>query len=111
LCIADRLARDRARRAGHEITLHEDDWRRLEPAGENEVSPLESLADAETRRQLTAAFEALSPAQRRVLLLRYYGDLSFPDIAATMKVPLGTALSHCRRGLQALRKLLVEDTP
>jgi len=51
---------------------------------------------------------SLSPPQRRALLLRYYGDLSFAEIAAIMGCPLGTALSHCRRGLLKLRELLVE---
>jgi RNA polymerase sigma-70 factor (ECF subfamily) len=110
LRIADRLACDRARKTGREVTVDADDWRRLEPAGE-EASPPESLAQAETRRQLAAALDGLSPNQRRVLLLRYYGDLSFQEIAETMEAPLGTVLSHCRRGLAALRKLFVEDSP
>jgi RNA polymerase sigma-70 factor (ECF subfamily) len=55
--------------------------------------------------------ESLSPQQQRVLLLRYYGELGFAEIAAIMQCPLGTALSHCHRGLQALRKQLVENEP
>ncbi len=50
--------------------------------------------------------EALTPPQRRVLLLRYYGDLSFSEIAEIVGCPLSTALSHCRRGLLTLRGLL-----
>jgi RNA polymerase sigma-70 factor (ECF subfamily) len=59
--------------------------------------------------QLAAAMEGLSPPQRRVLLLRYHGQMSFSEIAETINCPLNTALSHCRRGLLALRELLVED--
>jgi DNA-directed RNA polymerase specialized sigma24 family protein len=40
--------------------------------------------------------------------LRYYGDLPFTEIAAMMGCPVNTALSHCHRGLLALRRLLVE---
>jgi RNA polymerase sigma-70 factor (ECF subfamily) len=108
LRIADRLACDRARRSGREVTVSEDGWRRLEPAHE-EPLPEESLAQAETRRQLEAALESLSPDQRRVLLLRFYGELSFQQIAQATEAPLNTVLSHCRRGLLALRKLLVEE--
>ncbi len=61
--------------------------------------------------RLTAALDRLSPAQRRVLLLRYFGQLSFADIATTTGLPLSTTLSHCRRGLETLRKLLVEKIP
>jgi RNA polymerase sigma-70 factor (ECF subfamily) len=110
LTIADRLACDRGRRVGREVTIDENAWRRLEPA-EDDDSAADSLVQAETRRQLAAALDGLSAEQRRVLLLRYYGDMSFKEIAETMETPLNTVLSHCRRGLAALRKLLVEDSP
>ncbi len=107
--IADRLVCDRGRRQGREITLDEDAWERIEPvdgAGE----PLGSVERAESAEQLAEALESLSADQRRVLLLRYYGDLSFREIAQTMNCPLSTALSHCRRGLSVLRKLLVDKS-
>ena len=67
---------------------------------------LDCLAGAETSEELTAALVQLTPSQRRVLLLRFFSDMTFEEIAATMNCPLGTALSHCRRGLIAMRKLL-----
>jgi RNA polymerase sigma factor (sigma-70 family) len=70
------------------------------------AAPAESLAAREIREQLSAALGELSEPQRRVLLLRFYGDLTFEEIAEALDCPLGTALSHCRRGLLALRKLL-----
>ncbi len=105
LRIADRLVFDRSRRLGREVNVDEATWRELEPAGPA-GSPDELLARRETSDQFAAVLERLSPAQRRVLLLRYFGDLTFEEIAATMDCPLGTALSHCRRGLANLRKLL-----
>ena len=108
LRIADRLVWDRVRKAGREVTLDEESWRRIEPAG-SDHDPLEAMTRAEAARQLTAALDALSPPQRRVLLLRYYGQLSFSEIAEIVDCPLNTALSHCHRGLQTLRKLLVES--
>jgi DNA-directed RNA polymerase specialized sigma24 family protein len=41
------------------------------------------------------------------LLLRYYGDLDFAVIAEIMGC-LNTVLSHGRRGLLALRKILAD---
>jgi RNA polymerase sigma-70 factor, ECF subfamily len=70
--------------------------------------PADLFAARESRQQLQAALEELQPLQRRVLLLRYYGELSFQEIANTVGCPLNTALSHCRRGLLALRKILTE---
>jgi RNA polymerase sigma factor (sigma-70 family) len=79
----------------------------VEPA-QPAAAPEEALARAEMSRQLAATLDSLSEPQRRVLLLRYYGELSFAEIATMLECPVSTALSHCHRGLQTLRKLLVE---
>ncbi|MFO0869782.1 MAG: sigma factor-like helix-turn-helix DNA-binding protein, partial [Pirellulales bacterium] len=93
------------RRAGREVLLDDDGWNRWEPHG-GERSPVEAAQQAELEAQLAAALDRLSPLQRRVLLLRYYGNLEFAEIAAALECPLSTALSHCHRGLQVLRKLM-----
>lgn len=108
LRIADRLAVDHLRRTGREVLLDEDGWDRCEPSA-SEEGPLAAAQHTELLAQLHLALERLSPPQRRVLLLRYYGNLEFADIARTLDCPLSTALSHCHRGLQVLRKLLVRS--
>lgn len=107
LRIADRLVRDRWRREGRELALDDAHWQRIEPA-DGSPSPAEALSRLEQQRELAAALESLSEPQRRTLLLRYYGGLEFHEIAHWMDCPLNTALSHARRGLLALRRLLVE---
>jgi len=109
LRIADRLVVDRSRRLGREINVDDATWHEVEPAAP-EDSPLDDLARGETSGELAAALDQLTLAQRRVLLLRYFGDLTFEEIAAALDCPLGTALSHCRRGLTALRKLMTART-
>ena len=108
LRIADRLVCDRARRSGREVNLDAESWRRIEPV-QRQGEPADGLVQEETFRQLAAALDSLSPPQRRVLLLRYYGELSFAQIAGILKCPLSTALSHAHRGLTALRRLLVKS--
>ena len=103
--IADRLVVDHSRRLGREINVDEETWREVEPAAAD-AAPDELLTEVETGAELAAALDKLSPAQQRVLLLRYFGELTFEEIAAALDCPLGTALSHCRRGLLNLRKLL-----
>lgn len=107
LRIADRLACDRARRPRREICVGDDEWRRTEPA-EEDVPPWQAMAQIEAEQQLAEALETLSEPQRRILLLRYYGDLEFAEIAEMVGSPLSTVLSHCRRGLLSLRRLLAE---
>ncbi len=107
LRIADRLAVDHHRRSGREVNLGDDGWKQIEPA--HRTAPAEdALVREEALRQLASTLDSLSPLQRRVLLLRYYGGLSFAEIATTMECPVSTALSHCHRGLITLRRLLVE---
>jgi RNA polymerase sigma-70 factor (ECF subfamily) len=108
LRIADRLVIDKSRRSRREVNLDETTWHEVEPAADAD-SPLDELHTAETNQELAATLDQLSLNQRRVLLLRYFGDLSFEQIAAELDCPLGTALSHCRRGLAAMRKLLTAN--
>ena len=108
LKIADRLGIDRCRRLGLEVNVDDATWHEIEPAAPTEM-PVDELGRGETSDELAAALDRLTPAQRRVLLLRYFGSLTFEEIASTLGCPLGTALSHCRRGLAAMRKLLTAD--
>jgi RNA polymerase sigma-70 factor, ECF subfamily len=101
LKIADRLVIDRSRRPGLEVNVDDVTWNELEPA-----APDDGLLDLEKSIELAAALQQLSPNQRRVLLLRYFSDMTFEQIAEAMSCPLGTALSHCRRGLATMRRLL-----
>jgi RNA polymerase sigma-70 factor (sigma-E family) len=57
----------------------------------------------EHRAALVQALSALPARQRTVLVLRYFDDLSDPDIAAALNCSLSTVKTHARRGLAALR--------
>jgi RNA polymerase sigma factor (sigma-70 family) len=66
--------------------------------------PLEdSIVDATTA---FALLEQLPPRQRTAVVLRYYEDLSYDQIATTMDVNVGTAKSQVSTGLQRLRDLM-----
>lgn len=110
LRIADRLVFDRSRKTGREVTMSEEGWRQIEPESLT-ATPAQAALQAEAARRLAQAMDELSSIQRRVLLLRYYGQMSFSEIAEMIGCPLNTTLSHGRRGLLALRKTLVEETP
>lgn len=110
LQIADRVARGRIRKTKPELTLSDEAWAAAEPHS-FDADPAAQAAQTETSRRLDAALAQLTDIQRRALLLRYFGQLTFNEIAATLDCPLNTALSHCHRGLQILRKHFESDKP
>jgi RNA polymerase sigma-70 factor (ECF subfamily) len=52
---------------------------------------------------LKRALEELPPPQRQALGLAYFEDLSHGEIASVLGVPLGTAKSRVRAGIESLR--------
>ncbi len=108
LKIADRMVCKWWRWRKPVANLDKDGWACHEPASPT-ATPLDIAATAEQVSLLATAMEHLSPIQQRVLLLRYYGQLNFAEIAEITESPLSTTLSHCRRGMEALRKLLGPD--
>lgn len=65
--------------------------------------PAGDVVDTAARLDLAAAVGDLPAAQRAVVVLRYFHDLSEADTAACMDVALGTVKSHHSRALRSLR--------
>ena len=108
LRIVRNLVRDRARRLRirrtESLEPADDDALRFEPR--DDAPDPEALA---TRRELQAlvwkCLQKLDPRYREVLVLRDYQDLSYADIATTLKIPRGTVMSRLHRA----RRLLQEE--
>ena len=66
--------------------------------------PAESLAEGEERDRLGRFLESLPELDREILLLRHFSDLPFREIAALLRVPLGTALARAHRAIGKLRE-------
>ena len=73
-----------------------------------------AVADASTnvvnRDQLERGFRRLKPEQRAAVVLRFYLDLSMPEVADALGVPLGTAKSRLFYATAALRAALEADS-
>ena len=52
---------------------------------------------------------AVDPAQRAVVVLHFYLDLTLPETAAALGIPVGTAKSRLNRALGAMRIRLADD--
>lgn len=67
------------------------------------VDPEVVLDELALRDAMTAALSSLPPAERAVLELGYYGELSQSEIADRLGIPLGTVKTRTRRALLRLR--------
>jgi RNA polymerase sigma-70 factor (ECF subfamily) len=82
---------------------------------EIELTPLHDAPVQDASSQVTDAIyvermlAALDPAQRAVIVLHYYLDLSLPETAATLGIPVGTAKSRLNRALDAMRIKVADD--
>jgi len=69
-------------------------------------APTDNRDEAEFRRQLGEAMGGLPPEQRAVVHLKLWEGLTFDAIATALDVPLNTAASRYRHGLDKLRARL-----
>jgi RNA polymerase sigma-70 factor (ECF subfamily) len=83
---------------------------RLVPLGEPSMSlpsleagPERSLEQAERREELRAAIGTLPPDTARIVILRYFAELSLGEIAQATGAPEGTVKSRLHRALRKLR--------
>lgn len=65
--------------------------------------------DVAERERVDHAFRRLPVEQRAVLVLHHYLQLTHPEIAETLGIPIGTVKSRIRRGLDNLRASLAVD--
>ena len=81
--------------------------------GEVDVLNRKDLADINIEEQIHAdvrrIIEALPENQREVLLMRYYRDMSFKEIAEATKVSINTALGRMRYAILNMRRIADEN--
>lgn len=81
----------------------------LERIKSPEPGPDRMAENMETKERLENAFTKLSPEQKQVFFLREYSGLSFNEIAAMLKCPLGTVLARMSRAAGRLREELNQN--
>ncbi len=61
---------------------------------------------SEERKRLMAAVAQLGPAKREALVMRQFAGLSYQEIAAIVKAPVGTVKFRVHEAMQELMKLM-----
>ena len=70
-----------------------------------------ALTREETYARLRELIQDLPAAQKEVLIMRHYGDMSFQEIADATGVSINTALGRMRYALINLRKKMTANYP
>ena len=77
------------------------------------IDPADEFRAESVRQTMEHALSRLAPEYRTVILLHYYQDYKYEEIAAILSMPLNTVKSKLHRGKHQLAKLLdrkkVED--
>jgi RNA polymerase sigma-70 factor (ECF subfamily) len=74
-------------------------------------SPLQELLTVETRDEVRSAVAALPERYRLPLTLRYYNEMSYDEIAATLELTRAHVATLIFRGKQELRRALSRPRP
>ena len=79
---------------------------RHEDAAQLAELPMPEVRPSEERLRELLATDTISPASRAVLMLHFEEELSLPEVAAILDIPLGTVKSRLAYGLSSIRKQL-----
>ncbi|CAN5546147.1 RNA polymerase sigma factor RpoE [soil metagenome] len=87
-----------------EIESEDSDYKFEIP--DHEHKPDIKMMDDERRKILAEAIDSLPPKYREVIVLRHQQEKEYEEIAAELKLPLGTIKAHIFRGRELLSKYL-----
>ena len=59
--------------------------------------------------KMQLALEKLDPQTRELLMMRFYGDFTFRELAEIRSEPIGTTLSKVHRGLKKLKERMEQN--
>jgi RNA polymerase sigma-70 factor (ECF subfamily) len=77
----------------------------------DEPSPVVEAGErVELREAVRAGLRRLDPELRATVVLRFYADLSIPQVALAMTVPEGTVKSRLHRAISELRAVLPRES-
>jgi RNA polymerase sigma-70 factor (ECF subfamily) len=91
--------------------LSDDPEQGVDSIADDQPEPWESLAQAELETRLRQAIDDLPIKFQTVILLHYFEDLSYEEMARTLDLPVNTVRTHLRRAKAYLRASLKRDAP
>lgn len=101
-------ALDYIRRTDHRTVELDDD---LEAVLEsNRPTPADLASAGQDAASLQHCLKRLDAGQRQAIAFAYFQGLTHSELAATLKIPIGTVKTWIRRGLEKMRRCLNGET-
>lgn len=101
--VARNLFLDMARRSRFEAPGHEAEGR------DTSAAPDEVMLKKQENERLYRAISRLDPRKREVIMLRYFSELTFGEIASVMELTLENVRVLAHRAKKELKKYLEDD--
>lgn len=92
------------RRRRHDRVRHDENV--VDEPADDGASPAGVVAVVDLQRELTAALQHLSDAERTVVVLKHTQGFTYEEISSVMGMSVGTLKSHAHRGRRKLTELL-----
>ena len=92
----------RRRRSVETTPIEESEW------AEDAEHPADLAESRSEQQTLQQAIRGLGPEHRQVVVLRYFADMTVPEVAQASGVRQGTVKSRLHRAHQALRQQLAD---
>lgn len=89
-----------------ESSSSKEDFNIFSVLSQEEKNIEQSMTYDELENQMVELIDHLPPAQREILKMRIFQDMSFKDIAESEEISINTALGRMRYALINLRKLI-----
>jgi len=71
-------------------------------------TPEESVISMQQRTQIEHYLERLAPRYRTLIVMRFFDEYSYEEIAANLKLPLGTVKTQIHRAREQMCRLITE---
>lgn len=95
---------DYVRRRQEDLPIDE----RFAAPASNSPTPEESFINLQQRRQIEHYLERLSPRYRELIVMRFFDEYSYEEIAAKLSLPLGTVKTQIHRAREQMCRMIVE---
>ncbi len=90
------------------IYEYDNDFQKSVIIAEKSLNPEESIVSSQEKKIVKEVVQKLPPDYRRIVVLRYFEDYSYSEIAEKLDLPIGTVKARLFRSRELLQSILTK---